>query len=119
MHMKNWSGYVLKVNTRQRETTRGKHPKEFNNSGVYILTSFHNYDDLDKGIFGQEIGDKDRVQVYAGQARHFDSRTNDPKRLNDEDFFYLIGKFSKRSCFWVNSTFKRTYVNLINISGID
>ena len=91
MHMTNWNGYVLKVNTRQRETTRDIHPKEFNNSGVYILTSFHNYDDLDKGIFGQQIGDKDRVQVYAGQARHFDSRTNDPKRLNDQDFFYLIG----------------------------
>lgn len=74
-------GFILKVpaNT-ELNSIRDEFGHMFGGAGVYLF--------LTESCPESE----GRSKIYAGKARHLDSRANDKKRLEDKDFLFLIKK---------------------------
>ena len=75
-------GYILKVPAEKSnlKEIRKEHGHMFGGAGVYLFLT-------------ESCPDSEgRSKIYAGKARHLDSRANDKKRLEGKDFLFLIKK---------------------------
>jgi len=66
-----WKGQVVIFSPKERKTTRAANRDIFGKSGIYLYVN--------------ESKTRNTVSIYAGQARHLDSRADDPKRFMNDD----------------------------------
>jgi len=71
-----WTGRVVKFSPDERKEARSKNREVFGKSGVYLYVKENNAENT--------------ASIYAGQARHLDSRADDPKRLEEGEYTTII-----------------------------
>jgi len=66
-----WKGQVVIFSPEERKKARAENREVFGKSGVYLYVN--------------ENKNEKTASIYVGQARHLDSRADDPKRFTDDD----------------------------------